>query len=98
MHEWAYDGKINYHNLTLIITKMANVFGQMKEMYKLQKEAKEMQKKLRDQKIVGESDDGRVKVFMNGAQELEDLLIDESLVMEGMAEVIRQGFKEAFKD
>lgn len=77
---------------------MANVFGQMKEMYKLQKEAKEMQKKLRDQKIVGESDDGRVKVFMNGAQELEDLLIDESLVMEGMAEVIRQGFKEAFKD
>jgi len=67
-------------------------------MYKLQREAKEMQKKMREQKLVGESDDGKINIFMNAAQELEDLSIDDSIIGEGMGEVIRKGFKEAFKD
>lgn len=77
---------------------MANVFGQMKEVYKLQREAKEMQKKMRDQKLTGESEDGKIKIYMNAAQELEDLFIDDSIMAEGMGEVVRKGFKEAFKD
>ena len=77
---------------------MGNVFSQMKDLYKMQREAKDMQKKLRVEKIVGESDDSKVKLFMNGAQELEDIFIDDSLLHEGMLEVIKKGFKEAFKD
>ncbi|HNZ70792.1 MAG TPA: YbaB/EbfC family nucleoid-associated protein [Candidatus Dojkabacteria bacterium] len=77
---------------------MGNVFSQMKDLYKMQREAKDMQKKLRVEKIVGESDDSKVKLYMNGAQELEDIFIDDSLLHEGMLEVIKKGFKEAFKD
>jgi len=77
---------------------MGNVFSQMKDLYKMQREAKDMQKKLRVEKIAGESDDKKVKLFMNGAQELEDIFIDDSLLQEGMLEVIKKGFKEAFKD
>ncbi len=77
---------------------MGNVFSQMKDLYKMQREAKDMQKKLRVEKIVGESDDSKVKLYMNGAQELEDIFIDDSLLQEGMLEVIKKGFKEAFKD
>ena len=58
---------------------MGNVFSQMKDLYKMQREAKDMQKKLRVEKIAGESDDKKVKLFMNGAQELEDIFIDDSL-------------------
>ena len=77
---------------------MGNVFSQMKDLYKMQREAKDMQKKLRVEKIVGESDDSKVKLYMNGAQELEEIFIDDSLLHEGMLEVIKKGFKEAFKD
>lgn len=77
---------------------MANVFSQIKDVYKLQREAKEMQKKMREQKITGQSDDGRVKLFMNGAQELEDVFIDDTLLSPDMSDILRKGFKEAFKD
>jgi DNA-binding protein YbaB len=77
---------------------MANVFSQMKDLYKMQSEAKEMQKKLKVVKIVGESNDGRVQISMNGAQEFEDIFIDDSLLSEGMLVVIKKQFQEAFKD
>lgn len=75
-----------------------NVFSQMKDLYKLQREAKDMQKKLREQKVTGESSDKKIKIFMNGAQEFEDLYIDETLLEEGNSELIRKEFREAFKD
>lgn len=64
----------------------------------MQSEAKEMQKKLKVVKIVGESNDGRVQISMNGAQEFEDIFIDDSLLSEGMLVVIKKQFQEAFKD
>ncbi len=77
---------------------MANPFGQMKDLYKMQREAKIMQKKMRQQKIAGESRDGKVVIFMNGAQEFEDFEIDESLLSPEMFEVLKRTFMEAFKD
>ena len=74
------------------------MFSQMKDLYKLQREAKEMQKKLREVSVTGESDDGSIKLFMNGAQEFEDIFIDQSLMDGGNVEVFKRGFKEAFKD
>lgn len=77
---------------------MANMFNQMKDLYKMQKEAKALQKKMRERKIAGESNDGKVVVYMNGAQEFEDIHIDDSLLEPGMINVIREGMKEAYKD
>jgi DNA-binding YbaB/EbfC family protein len=77
---------------------MANPFSQMKDLYKLQKEAKEMQKKLKDSKIQGESRDGFVTLYMNGAQEFEDINIDVSLLDPEMETVLKRDIEEAFKD
>jgi len=77
---------------------MGNVFSNMKDMYKLQREAKEMQKKLREVRITGASDDGSIKLFMNGAQEFEDIFIDQSLMDAADTDLFKRRFKEAFKD
>ncbi len=77
---------------------MANVFGNMKDLYKVQKEAKEMQKKLREKKISGESKDGRITVFMNGAQEYEGIEIDDMLLDPDMKDLFKTDMEEAFKD
>ena len=68
------------------------------ELLKMQNEAKKMQAKMRERKIKGESKNGMVIIFMNGAQELEDIYIDEQYLDPDMAEAVRNGFKEAFKD
>jgi DNA-binding protein YbaB len=47
------------------------MFDQLKDLYKLQKEAKEMQKKMKLVIVQGYSDDEDVKIKMNGLQELE---------------------------
>ena len=69
-----------------------------KELLRMQSEAKKMQKQLREKKISGESKNGMVKIFMNGAQEFEDVWIDEAYLDSDMLDAIKKGFKEAFKD
>lgn len=74
------------------------MFGQMKDLYKMQKQAREMQKQMKKLKIVGKSDDEMVTVTINGTQELEDIDIDESLLSpENKRNVIR-GIKQAMKN
>jgi DNA-binding protein YbaB len=65
-----------------------------KEILRMQSEAKKMQKNLREKKISGESKDGLLKIYMNGAQEFEDIYIDEDIDIDG----IKKRMKEAFKD
>lgn len=77
---------------------MANAFGQMKDLYKMQREAKKMQAKLREKVLSGESKNGEVKIFMNAAQEFEDIHIDESLLSPEKHDEIKKAMKEAFKD
>ncbi len=68
------------------------------EILKMQSEAKKLQNKMREKKLKGESKNGAIKIFMNGAQELEDVHIDDNYLSPDMHEAIRKGFKEAFKD
>lgn len=75
-----------------------NVFGQMKDLYKMRKQASEMQKKLRKLKLIGESKSGHLKLHMNGAQEFEDVEIDDILLDTEMKKVFKQEMQEAFKD
>ena len=77
---------------------MANPFGQMKDLYKMQKEAKEMQKKLQAIQITGTSKDGGVTIFMNGAQEFEDIKLSDEMLELCDQDRLRKGMKEAFKD
>ncbi|OGC43826.1 hypothetical protein A2400_01955 [candidate division WS6 bacterium RIFOXYB1_FULL_33_14] len=69
-----------------------------KELIKMQMEAKKMQNRLREKKISGESKDGMLKLFMNGAQEFEDIWVDDDLLDSSMMNRFKKDMKEAFKD
>lgn len=69
-----------------------------KGLIKMQMEAKKMQNKLREKKITGESKDKMLKITMNGAQEFEDIQIDESLMDIDMIDRFKKDMREAFKD
>lgn len=68
------------------------------KLLQMQSEAKKMQNKMREKKIRGESKNGMVIIFMNGAQEFEDIFIDEQYLDPDMGDAIKNGMKEAFKD
>lgn len=68
------------------------------EILKMQSEAKKLQNKMREKKVKGESKNGLIRIYMNGAQEFEDVYIDEQYLSPGMENEIKKGFKEAFKD
>ncbi|HCC68177.1 TPA: hypothetical protein DEP90_03195 [Patescibacteria group bacterium] len=68
-----------------------------KEILRMQGEARKMQKKLREKKISGESKDGLLKIYMNGAQEFEDIYIDETILHPDEYKNFKKRMKEAFK-
>ena len=77
---------------------MAGLFNQMKDLYKLQKEAREMQKKMHTVKVVGVSDDEKVKVSMDGTQEVEEIEISVELLNADNKRWLIKDMKEALKD
>ncbi len=68
------------------------------EIMRMQSEAKKMQSKMREKKLRGESKDGKIVIFMNGAQEFEDIYIDDMYLDPEMSNALKNGMKEAFKD
>jgi DNA-binding YbaB/EbfC family protein len=68
------------------------------EVLKMQNDARKLQKKLKERKIKGESKNGMVVIYMNAAQEFEDVHIDDEYLSPEMSEALKKGFKEAFKD
>ena len=52
-------------------------FGKIRDMYKLQKQAREIQKELKDTEIEAKSNDGWVTVVFNGEQHLQEITLDE---------------------
>ena len=75
-----------------------SVFGQAKDLLKLQKEAREMQKKMKQLRVVGESDDERVRITVNGTQEVEDIEIADDLMNIDSKKDLIKGVKAALKD
>ena len=74
------------------------MFSQLKDIYKLQKEAREMQKKMKDVKIVGLSDDEDIKIYMNGLQEIDTMdIADELMSVDNKKQLVKE-IKEAMKD
>lgn len=51
------------------------MFGKAKEQFELVKKAKEIQKKLKETTVEGES--GAVKIVMNGEQKIQSVTVDK---------------------
>lgn len=74
------------------------MFDQIKDLYKLQKEAKEMQKKMKQIMVDGYSDDEDVKIRMNGLQEIESIDIDDDLISVENKKDLTKAIIQAVKD
>lgn len=73
-------------------------FSQMKDLYKLQKEARKMQKQMKKLKVEGSSKDELVQVVMNGVQEIDDIQIAEELLHPAKKVDLIDSLKQAIKD
>lgn len=56
------------------------MLDKMKQLYELQKKAREVQKELKDTEIEARSSDGKISVVFSGEQKIVDIKIDESLL------------------
>ncbi|PIS07163.1 nucleoid-associated protein, YbaB/EbfC family [Candidatus Berkelbacteria bacterium CG06_land_8_20_14_3_00_43_10] len=56
------------------------MLDKMKQLYQLQKKAKEIQKELKETEIEARSTDGEVTVVYNGEQHLVDIAIAEDML------------------
>lgn len=72
-------------------------FGKVGELYKLQKEARAMQKKMKALLIEGDSKDGSVVVRINGTNEVDDIDIEEELLSPEKKNDLIKRLKQAFK-
>ncbi|KXK26650.1 MAG: Nucleoid-associated protein YbaB [candidate division WS6 bacterium OLB20] len=77
---------------------MGGAFGQIKELYKLQKEARAMQKKMKAIHVTGKSEDELVEITINGTQEIEEIEIEERLLSAEEKKALVKGLKQAMKD
>jgi DNA-binding protein YbaB len=74
------------------------MFGKAKDIYAMQKEARAMQKQMKQLRVSGNSEDELVQIVMNGVQELEEINIhDELLGIDSKSDLVRS-LKQAWKD
>lgn len=59
-------------------TEGRNMLDKMKQLYQLQKQAKTVQKELRDTEIEAKSADGEILVVVNGEQKIVEIKIGEN--------------------
>lgn len=69
-------------------------FGQMKDLYALQKKAKQMQKELKNLEIEAVSDDQSVKVVVNGEMKIVSLEISDDAVKLENKSSLEEAIKE----
>ncbi len=56
------------------------MFDKAKQLYQLQKKAKEVQKELRNTEIEAKSTDGLISIVFSADQKIKEIKIDESLL------------------
>lgn len=74
------------------------MLGQLGDLYKMQKEAKKMQKEMKQIHVSGFSKNEDVEVVMDGTQEIEEIGIDDELMTVEKKSYLVKGIKEAVKD
>jgi len=74
------------------------MFGKARDLYAMQKEARAMQKQMKQLKVEGKSEDELLTISMNGVQEIEEVIIhDELLGIENKNDLVK-AIKQAWKD
>ena len=68
----------------------------LKDMYQLQKQARELQSRLGAERVEGTSRDGSFRVALNGNQEVLSVSVSESADLG--REMVERNTKEAFTD
>lgn len=77
---------------------MLKGLGDIGQLMKMQKEMKNIQKKIQKTKISGESSDGSVKAVVNGEFTLQDITIDENLIKSGDTKKVEKMVFSAIND
>ena len=77
---------------------MLKGLGEIGNLMKMQKEMKNIQKKIQKTKIDGESSDGSVKAVVNGEFTLLDISIDENLIKSGDVKKVEKMVFSAVND
>jgi DNA-binding protein YbaB len=72
------------------------MLDKLKDMYQLQKQAREMQARLAQERVEGVSRDGSFRVALNGNQEVLSVSVAEQTNLS--RELVEQNMKEAFSD
>ena len=70
-------------------------FGQMKDMYQLQKKAKQLQKELKDMEIEAKSSGGEVTVVVTGEMKIVSYSISPEALKEDNKKVLERAILEA---
>ena len=76
---------------------MALGLGSLKNVWDMQKQAKQMQKQMKEVLIEGSSKDGKIIIKIDGTQELNDIVIADELLNAAMKDILVKDIKEAFK-
>ncbi|MCL1833658.1 MAG: YbaB/EbfC family nucleoid-associated protein [Leptospirales bacterium] len=77
---------------------MLKGLGDIGQMMKMQKELKNIQKKIQKMKVEGSSSDEKVKAVVNGEFNLIDISIEESLIKSGDVKKIEKTIISAIND
>jgi DNA-binding protein YbaB len=72
------------------------MFGQLKDMYNLQKQAREMKKQLEAEEITGYSKDGQLNLTINGSYDLIRIHVKEDVQLSPAD--IEKAVKQAYDD
>jgi DNA-binding protein YbaB len=74
------------------------MFDKMKQLYDMQKQAKQMKKDLESQTIEKTTLGGKLKVVMNGTFVVESLHIDESLLTPAQKNAVETGLAKLISE
>lgn len=72
------------------------MLDKLKDLYQLQKQAREIQSRLATERVEGASRDGSFRVELNGNQDVLSVSVSENASM--LREVVERNAKEAFSD
>ncbi|MCA9382020.1 YbaB/EbfC family nucleoid-associated protein [Candidatus Dojkabacteria bacterium] len=72
--------------------------GQMQDLYKMQREAKKMEKEMKQIVVKGYSKNEKISVTLDGTQEVVAVKIAEDMLEPDQKKDVEQGIKEAHKE
>jgi DNA-binding protein YbaB len=74
------------------------MFGQLKDLYNLRKQAQELQKQLEGEKITASSSDNLVTLTLNGNHELIEVKINDGSNPDALARAFKDAYNKAQND